>query len=218
VLDQFRQFVGTEREKVEAKKQSMAKTERDKQLADLKQFHTSFKVSPSLSFGSAPYLSAQVLLPMPKDMLPILAKDEEKQKAIEQKAATALDSNKARKAEAANAPVVDAPKIEVPKAVGGGKKMFMKIPEIPPFNATKRKPEPLPVPATASQNIPLAVSPSPSAASQASGSQAAAAKLNPNANTFVFKPNPAAAAFKPVREIADERLLLTKPAGTIFFG
>ena len=45
VVDQFRQFVGTEREKVEAKKQSMARTERDKQLAELKKFHTNFKVS-----------------------------------------------------------------------------------------------------------------------------------------------------------------------------
>jgi len=48
VVDQFRQFVGTEREKVEAKKQSIAKSERDKQLADLKSFHTSFKVGGGL--------------------------------------------------------------------------------------------------------------------------------------------------------------------------
>lgn len=137
---------------------------------------------------------------MPKDILPILAKDEEKQKAIEQKAANALESSKARKAEATKSHATDIPKIETPKA-SGGKMMFMKIPEIPPFNPTKRKPEAIEVPATASQNIPLAGSPTPSAASQASGSQTAA-KLNPTANVFVFKPNPSATAFQPVSDSA----------------
>ena len=135
-------------------------------------------------------------MPMPKDILPILAKDEEKQKAIEQKAADAHESTKTRKADDKNPSAIDAPKNDSAKLVGG-RKMFMKIPEIPPFNPTKRKPEALPVPPSASQNIPLAASPTPSAASQASGSQAAA-KLNPNANSFVFKPNPAAGAFNPV--------------------
>ena len=45
VVDQFRQFVGTEREKVEAKKQSMIRSDREKTLADFKKFQTSFKVS-----------------------------------------------------------------------------------------------------------------------------------------------------------------------------
>jgi hypothetical protein len=45
VVDSFRQFVGNEREKVEAKKQSMAKSERERQLAELKKFHSNFKVS-----------------------------------------------------------------------------------------------------------------------------------------------------------------------------
>lgn len=44
MVDQFRQFVGSEREKVEAKKQSMAKSDRAKQIAELKKFHTSFRV------------------------------------------------------------------------------------------------------------------------------------------------------------------------------
>ena len=102
----------------------------------------------------------QVPLPMPKDMLPILAKDEEKQKAIEQKAANALESTKIHKIELSELSPTDNPKIEVPKPVAP-KKMFMKILEIPPFNPTKRQPDALPVPATASQNIPLAISPTP---------------------------------------------------------
>nr|XP_019044509.1 hypothetical protein I302_06421 [Kwoniella bestiolae CBS 10118]OCF23439.1 hypothetical protein I302_06421 [Kwoniella bestiolae CBS 10118] len=199
VVDQWRQFVGTERERAEAKKQSHIKSEREKQLADLKKFHASFKVP----------------LPMPKDILPILAKDESKQKDIEAKAATQLEkAREDRKTQAAtdakspvktSAPMAIA-KTEQPKALPP-KKPFMKIPEIPPFNPTKRKsivptsnanangsPAPaVPIAETAGQNIPVqATSPTPSMASLASGSQA---KLNPKANTFVFKPS--AAVFKP---------------------
>jgi len=83
----------------------------------------------------------------------------------------------------------------------------MKISEIPPFKpkvtvavqpAQAPAPAPAPAPAfaipeSAKKDIPLATSPTPSMMSQ--GSQHA--KLNPNASSFVFKPNPAAAAFKP---------------------
>ncbi|WWD18928.1 hypothetical protein CI109_103384 [Kwoniella shandongensis] len=187
VVDQWRQFVGTEREKVEAKKQSVMKSERERQLADLKKFHTNFKVP----------------LPIPKDILPILAKDATKQKDIEAKATSALEEARTRKAQvpapaqpapAKAAAPADAAKAEASKVVAP-KKIVMKIPEIPPFNPTKRKAPVLPVPETAGQNIPLAASPTPSITSHASGSQAA--KLNPSANAFVFKPNPGAAVFKP---------------------
>jgi hypothetical protein len=72
----------------------------------------------------------------------------------------------------------------------------MSIPEIPPFNPAKRKPPPVVVAETAGQSIPMATSPTPSQGTEASAG--AAAKLNPKASTFVFKPNPTAAAFKPV--------------------
>ncbi|WVF72647.1 hypothetical protein IAT40_007465 [Kwoniella sp. CBS 6097] len=199
VLNEWRQFVGTEREKVEAKKMAAIKSERERQLAELKKFHANFKVP----------------LPMPKDILPILSKDELKQKDIEAKAASALESAReaqAKKAEELRSPAkVSAPmesaKTDVPKVSSGGgaagaagapRKPFMKIPEIPPFNPTKRKSlaPTIPVPETASQNIPIiATSPTPSNNSLASASQQA--KLNPKANTFVFKPNPGAAVFKP---------------------
>ncbi|WVR07382.1 hypothetical protein IAU60_004423 [Kwoniella sp. DSM 27419] len=192
VMTQWRQFVGTEKEKIEAKKQSVMKSERDRQLADLKKFHANFKVP----------------LPMPKDILPILSKDETKQKDIEAKAADALErALEAKKVQGAVSPVkptapVEPVKVEQPKTALP-KKPFMKIPEIPPFNPAKRKSAAqvapvLHVPETASQNIPppLASSPTPSAASHASGSQSQA-KLNPKASTFVFKPNPGAAVFKP---------------------
>lgn len=50
VLESFRQFVGTERERVEAKKQSIQKSEREKQLAELKKFQHNFKVSLRVTF------------------------------------------------------------------------------------------------------------------------------------------------------------------------
>ncbi|WRT68242.1 uncharacterized protein IL334_005218 [Kwoniella shivajii] len=195
VVDQWRQFVGTEREKAEAKKQSHMKTEREKQLADLKKFHANFKVP----------------LPMPKDILPILAKDENKQKDIEAKAANQLEkAREDRKAQVTNnksptkasAPMESAGSNEQSKPLPP-KKPFMRISEIPPFNPAKKKPVTqaqaqvqapvITIPETANQNIPQqATSPTPSMASLASGSQA---KLNPKANTFVFKPS--AAVFKP---------------------
>lgn len=129
----------------------------------------------------------QVPLPMPKDILPLLAKDAEKQKAIEEKAAQALEDAK-KKPEPAVKPV------PVPAQ---SRKISMKIPEIPPFKP-KVSPQPpvLPVTESSAKDIPLSTSPTPSAASHVSGNTLQA-KLNPNANSFVFKPNPASAAFKP---------------------
>ncbi|WWC71727.1 uncharacterized protein I206_105685 [Kwoniella pini CBS 10737] len=203
VVDQWRQFVGTERERAEAKKQSHMKTERERQLADLKNFHANFKVP----------------LPMPKDILPILAKDESKQKDIEAKAANQLEKAKEdRKTPAGSNSTVKSPikssapmeqaKTDQPAAKNlPPKKPFMKIPEIPPFNPANKRTSALPtstaaitagiekiaIAETANQNIPQqSNSPTPSMASLASASQA---KLNPKANTFVFKPS--AAVFKP---------------------
>lgn len=182
VVNEWRQFVGTEREKVEAKKQSVLKSEKEKQLADFKKFQANFKVP----------------LPLPKDILPILSKDEAKQKDIEAKATNALQAAKERKLSIAKdspakSPVIlnsvksDAPKPAPPK------KIVMKIPEIPPFNPAKRKAPAVPVPESATQDIKLITSPAPSNGSLASQ----ATKLNPTASTFVFKPRADAAPFKP---------------------
>ncbi|AAW43699.1 hypothetical protein CNBE4880 [Cryptococcus deneoformans B-3501A] len=182
VVNEWRQFVGTEREKVEAKKQSVLKSEKEKQLADFKKFQANFKVP----------------LPLPKDILPILSKDEAKQKDIEAKATSALQAAKERKSSIAkdspakspatlNSVKSDAPKPAPPK------KIVMKIPEIPPFNPAKRKAPAVPVPESATQDIKLITSPAPSNGSLASQ----ATKLNPTASTFVFKPRADAAPFKP---------------------
>lgn len=160
MVQDFKAFAESDRERYErfeTKKQSQAKSERTRQFAELKKFGQSFKVTH----------------PLPKDILPILTKDEQKQKEIEAKARAV-------------------PSPQQPK------KIPMKIQEIPAFGGPRKtsvpKPPSVPVEASASQNIPLQVtSPTPSNASTATAT--AAAKLNPKASTFVFKPS--AAAFTP---------------------
>lgn len=172
--------MGAEKAKVQAQKQSMAKTERERQLADFKKFQLGFKVP----------------LPMPKDILPILAKDEAKQKEIEAKAQdlakVAVEAKKAPEGTKPPSSSKYAPEQAAKSRPPASKKIAMSIREIPPFNPAAQKPSALPIPETAGQNIPQATSPTPSNTSQID------AKLNPNANSFVFKPNPSAVAFKPV--------------------
>lgn len=202
VVDQARQFVETERERAAQQKQSMAKNERANVLADLRKWQLKFKVP----------------LPMPKDILPILTKDEEKQKAIEAKAEKErLEA--AQKQEAAKSPAGSPAKVLSPtpetassssKAAPAAqpRKIAMKIPEIPPFR--RKVPPAVPVPETASQNIALVTSPTPSNTSITSG----AGKLNPNASAFVFKPNANAPAFKPAGStgVGGDSSAVTSPA------
>ena len=165
----------------------MIKMDRERTLADLKKFQNSFKVGHRLLTSA----HIQVPLPMPKDILPLLSKDEERQKSIEAKAASNLESVKARKASA------DASQGAKSPSGPGSRKISMHIPDIPPFKPKQALvPPKVSLPESAAKDIPQAVSPAPSGTSQASGT--VQAKLNPNASAFVFKPNPSAAAFKPV--------------------
>ncbi|EIW67356.1 hypothetical protein TREMEDRAFT_64607 [Tremella mesenterica DSM 1558] len=188
VVDSFRQFVGTERERAEARKQSINKSERERQLADLKSFQATF----------------QVPLPMPKDILPILAKDEEKQKAIEAQAAKSLANAKA---------VAEARRTskDMSKEVKAGlpKKIIMRIPEIPPFNPVNRKPPSVPVTESARKDVPQVTSPAPTDVSQTS---AAVAKLNVRASAFI--PNPHASTFKPGQSSTSPQVKNVQPSPT----
>lgn len=139
-------------------------------------------------------------MPIPTDMLNLLSKDEEKQKAIAAKAAQAVEDAKRKPETVAKS---------APPAAS--RKISMKIPEIPPFKPKVTPPAPtIAVPESATKDIPLATSPTPSTTSIAS-----AAKLNPKASTFVFKPNPTAAAFTPVR-LAIEYRLLNAPGSIVY--
>ena len=153
---------------------------------------------------------------MPKDILPILAKDEEKQKAIEAKAESSLQA--ARDASASKKDKADIKSPDLGKK--STKKIQMSIAEIPPFNPNRTKPSPattlLPIPESAKGDIAVegkspalkvgalpAAAPGLAAGGQVKGAPAPtadgglAAKLNPKASAFVFKPNANAPAFKP---------------------
>ncbi|BEI95540.1 hypothetical protein CcaverHIS631_0104890 [Cutaneotrichosporon cavernicola] len=197
VVESARLWVDSEKVLAVQHKQTMAKNERANQLADFKKWQANFKVP----------------LPMPKDILSILTKDEDKQKAIEAKVERErLEVHK--KHEAAKSPLGSpskamSPSPEAPRAIHAQpKKIAMKIPEIPPFR--RKVPPAVPVPETATQNITLVTSPTPSHSSITSGG----GKLNPKASTFVFKPNANAAVFKPAGStgVGGDASAVTSPA------
>ncbi|KAG8882478.1 hypothetical protein FRB97_008207 [Tulasnella sp. 331] len=97
----FRDFVTTEKQKLVQKKQAIAKSEKDKRLADLIKFSNSFKLNK----------------PIPADLVTILAKDEDKQKAILEKSAKDAEDCKAR-AIGQTYPPTSLPGGDIPKQTG----------------------------------------------------------------------------------------------------
>ncbi|KZT20164.1 hypothetical protein NEOLEDRAFT_1141136 [Neolentinus lepideus HHB14362 ss-1] len=79
-LPAFRQFVTTEKERLKEKRHALVKNELDKRRAELLKFSQSFKLNK----------------PIPEDLVPILAKDEEKQQQIREKSARDAASAQAR--------------------------------------------------------------------------------------------------------------------------
>ncbi|KAI0359877.1 hypothetical protein OH77DRAFT_1394656 [Trametes cingulata] len=76
----FRNFVSTEKDRLLKKKQALMKSEMDKRLSDLVNFSKSFKLNK----------------PIPDDLVPILAKDEEKQRQIKEKTVRDAEDQRAR--------------------------------------------------------------------------------------------------------------------------
>jgi len=79
-LPAFRDFVTNEKQRLTQKRQALVKSEMDKRMAELVKFSQSFKLNK----------------PIPDDLVPILAKDEEKQRAIRDKATKDAASSQAR--------------------------------------------------------------------------------------------------------------------------
>ncbi|KAF5326706.1 hypothetical protein D9619_004496 [Psilocybe cf. subviscida] len=76
----FRDFVANEKNRLTQKRQALVKLEMDKRVADLVKFSKSFKLKQ----------------PIPEDLVPILTKDEEKQRLIKEKAKTDAEAKEAR--------------------------------------------------------------------------------------------------------------------------
>jgi len=141
-----------------------------------------------------------VALPVPKDMLPILSKDAEKQKEIEARAAQQVLESKAK---AAMSPKANKTPAKAPATPG--KVPMMKIQAIPPWSGAKPKPPAVPIPETAKQDIALATSPTPSTD--------ATKKLNPASKPFEFKSAVKAAPFQPGKPAASPASTSTSGAG-----
>ncbi|KAF2809728.1 uncharacterized protein BDZ99DRAFT_388593 [Mytilinidion resinicola] len=78
LLDSFKQFSATEKLRVQERQRSMARESKAVKLNDLKKFSQNFKLNT----------------PVPTDLVPILAKDEGKQKHIVEKALKAVQEQK----------------------------------------------------------------------------------------------------------------------------
>ncbi|KAF8626975.1 hypothetical protein AX15_004568 [Amanita polypyramis BW_CC] len=79
-LPAFRDFVVNEKQRLTQKRQALVRSEMDKKIAELMKFGQNFKLNK----------------PIPEDLVPILAKDEEKQRAIREKASLDAQSTQAR--------------------------------------------------------------------------------------------------------------------------
>ncbi|PPQ95227.1 hypothetical protein CVT26_014918 [Gymnopilus dilepis] len=101
-LPAFRDFVKDEKQRLTEKRQALQRGEREKRLADLKSWSQMFKLNK----------------PIPDDLVPILAKDEEKQRLIREKAMQDAADAKA-KAIAASTPTTSSRGIGVPGVVAG---------------------------------------------------------------------------------------------------
>lgn len=88
VLDHFRQFANSEKLKMQERRRNQASYDRTIKLNELMKFSKNFKLST----------------PVPKDLVPILAKDPHKQEAIIQRAQQSLDNEPSPKA---GTPVID---------------------------------------------------------------------------------------------------------------
>ncbi|KAI0078797.1 hypothetical protein K474DRAFT_1706190 [Panus rudis PR-1116 ss-1] len=94
----FREFVSSEKDRLIKKRQALVKNEMDKRMAELIKFSKTFKVSASSvpSFNGDIESLVQLNKPIPDDLVPILAKDEEKQRQIKEKSSKDAESNQAR--------------------------------------------------------------------------------------------------------------------------
>ncbi|KAF8330112.1 LsmAD domain-containing protein, partial [Amanita rubescens] len=79
-LPAFNDFVVNEKHRLTQKRQALVRSEMDKKTSELMKFGQSFKLNK----------------PIPEDIVPILAKDEEKQRAIREKAILDAQSSQAR--------------------------------------------------------------------------------------------------------------------------
>lgn len=206
--DAFRDFVSTEKDRLMKKKQAIIRSEMDKRLSDLVSFSKSFKLNK----------------PIPDDLVPILAKDEDKQRAIKEKSSKDAEDSHARSigisttlaatpgARAAppgkGADTSRAQAVK-PSGASGSSSMAQKTATAPskPADSTKKINMFIqPIPPFKGKRSAAVTAPVPSAAPAAANGAAkpAASPLSPtaqnrlNVNASSFRPNVKASSFSPV--------------------
>ncbi|KAF8554378.1 hypothetical protein OG21DRAFT_1412629 [Imleria badia] len=210
-LPAFRDFVTNERQRLTQKKQALVKSEMDKRKAELLKFSQTFKLNK----------------PIPDDLVPILAKDEEKQRQIREKATQDASSSTARTIGAVGtlSPSPSAsrvPQIPVPSKVApdGARKPIPVTavstkPSAPTSSASTSKVAPKPLEASKTNGKPTinmyiqpippfkgnkTKSPSPQTNGSSSSTTVPTSPTSTNrlnANASSFRPNPKASAFTP---------------------
>lgn len=185
LMGDFRQFVSSERERLEKKKAALAKKEKDTRLADLKAWGGSFTLKTPVP-ADVPGLTSHEKTDVQKSAGPSPQPAGAKAEAV--KAPTSKPSSKT----ASNVPSPSGGAKLAAAELADTKAMLQKmtIPKIPPFNPDKLKARQSGVPTNATPAAPKAEGESALSASTS------AFKLSAKASTF--KPfNPNAAAFTP---------------------
>ena len=208
----FRNFVSTEKDRLMKKKQALMKSEMDKRLSDLVNFSKSFKLNK----------------PIPEDLVPILAKDEDKQRAIKEKSTRDAEDARARAIGVSSVltaapgarPVPTAAKagaettraaVAKPSAAGNAMQKTTTAPSKPGETGKKIAMYIQPIPPFKGKRSTTVAAPAPTQASAPAATAAAngapkpaASPLSPtaqnrlNVNASSFRPNVKASAFSPV--------------------
>ncbi|KAF7374886.1 LsmAD domain-containing protein [Mycena sanguinolenta] len=96
----FSDFITNEKQRLQQKRQALVKSDMDKRMADFVKFSQRFKARPTALLNK----------PIPDDLVPILAKDEEKQRAIKEKSIIDATSAQARNVDASSSTVPGVPR------------------------------------------------------------------------------------------------------------
>jgi hypothetical protein len=195
----FREFVSNEKQRLALKKQSMMRKDMENKFADLLAFSKGFKLKQ----------------PIPDDLVPILAKDEEKQKAIRDKAIADASTPVARGiSTAAAGTITPSPSAAQPLATNPVRldAAHAKAGGIPASASAKAAGGKAPErkekvkPAMFIQAIPSFRGKKNSTDTSPAANAAAAATANDskllNQNAPSFRPNPKASVFSPVPPVA----------------
>lgn len=177
----FRQFATMEKEKLNQKKQALAKKEKSDRLAELKKFHENFVLK----------------VPVPPDLIPLLSKGKKgsptqtEGENIGEKPKEAVTPTSSVPSTASSASSVDSAKRSTPEKKAEDKA----APAPAQVQETSITPQKL---TSTKETMETAITPKPIPGSPQIEKPTSNSKFQFNVNVKEFKPNPSAPAFTPV--------------------